>query len=65
MVWFSIGFLVVTGVVLIVMRRPIARGQDLIVGGRMGPTLVVAEGVLLLLIALAILLFHRMGAFAV
>lgn len=64
MLWFSVGFLVLSGIALIVMRAPVARGQDLVVGGRMGPKLVVVEGIVLLLLAAAILLFDRMGAFA-
>lgn len=50
-------FLALVGVVVILQRRPLARAQALILGGSVFPGCAVAEGLLLLLIAAAIIAF--------
>jgi hypothetical protein len=52
-------FLAVIGFAVIAMRRPLARLQALVLGGSVLPGCAVAEGVVLLLIAAAILLFGK------
>ena len=57
MVVVSAIFLAVIGVVVIATRRSLARLQALVLGGSVLPGCAVAEGIVLLLIAVAIFVF--------
>lgn len=63
MVWASAVLFALIGLGFIVRRRDLARAQSLVAGGRLGPGCAVAEGVLLLLMALAAVLMNRYGLF--
>jgi hypothetical protein len=63
MLW-SLVFIAVVGIVVIVLRKPLAQQQALLAGGRVVPGCVIAEGVALLLLALVLFLLYRAGAFA-
>lgn len=54
MTWFAAAFLAIVAVIVILQRRALARAQALVLGGRIVPGCAVAEGIVLLLIALAI-----------
>jgi energy-converting hydrogenase Eha subunit C len=54
MAWLAAAFIALAGIAVILQRRPIARAQALILGGSILPGCAVAQGVFLLLIALAI-----------
>lgn len=56
MIWFAIIVATLAGVALIAARKPLADMQAMVIGGRVAPGCVVAEAVVLLLIALAIFL---------
>ena len=57
MTWFAAAFLALIGVLVIVQRRALARAQAMVLGGTIVPGCAVVEGVALLLIALAIVLY--------
>ena len=59
MQWVAGAFIAIVGIVVILQRRSLARAQALILGGSVLPGCAVAEGVVLLLIALAIVVFGR------
>jgi hypothetical protein len=63
MVW-PVLFVAAVGVFVIVARRPLAKLQAALAGGSVLPGCVIAEGVLLLLLALALFVLYRAGAFA-
>ncbi|HEX2060458.1 MAG TPA: hypothetical protein VHK90_06930 [Thermoanaerobaculia bacterium] len=50
-------FVALVGIVVFAQRRELARAQAAILGGSIGPGCVVAEAIVLLLIAAAMLLF--------
>ena len=58
MIWFAIVVASLAGVALILARKPLANMQAIVIGGRVAPGCVVAEAVVLLLIALAIFLLR-------
>jgi hypothetical protein len=57
MVWFAAAFIAAVGIAVILQRRRLAQAQALILGGSILPGCAVAEGIGLLLIALAIALW--------
>ena len=63
MVWASAILFALIGIAFIVRRHDLARAQSLVAGGRLGAGCAVAEGVLLLLMALAALVMNRYGLF--
>jgi hypothetical protein len=56
MQWTAIAILVLVGVALVAARKPLAEFQAATLGARTGPGCVLAEGVFILLVALAIFL---------
>jgi hypothetical protein len=61
MVWVAILFFTALGLFLIIRRREISRGQSMVLGGRIAPGCVVAQGILILLLAVAFWVLHRLG----
>jgi hypothetical protein len=57
MAYVSGAFLALIGIAVILQRRSLARAQALVLGGTILPGCAVAEGVTLILIALAIIAF--------
>ena len=57
--WFAAGLFVVIAIALYAARGPLARGQALVVGGRMGPGCVIAEAVGFLLLAILVVVFRQ------
>ena len=57
MIWLSAVILAIIGIAVILQRRPLAQMHALILGGTVRAGCIVAEGVVLLVAALAILLF--------
>ena len=55
--WLAAAFIAVIGVIVILQRRSLARAQALILGGSILPGCAVAQGIALLLIAVAIVMF--------
>jgi hypothetical protein len=55
--WLAAAFIAAVGIAVILQRRPLARAQALILGGSILPGCAVAEGIGLLLIAVAIALW--------
>lgn len=62
MAYVAGAFIALIGIVVILQRRSLARAQALILGGTILPGCAVAEGVALLVIALAIIVFGGMKA---
>jgi hypothetical protein len=62
-VW-SLVFIAVVGIAVVLGRRPLARMQGAFAGGRVLPGCVIAEGVALIVLALVLFLLYRAGAFA-
>ncbi|HEX6087488.1 MAG TPA: hypothetical protein VF266_23345 [Thermoanaerobaculia bacterium] len=56
--FLAAAFFAAIAVALYVARVPLARGQALIVGGRMGPGLVIAEAIVFLVLAVLAVLFR-------
>lgn len=54
---------VAAGVILILMRKPLAEMQALLAGGTMPPGCVVAEGIAFFVLALVVLVAHHYGLF--
>lgn len=63
MLW-SLAFVAAVGILIIVLRRPLASLQAVAAGGTVTPGCVIAEGVALLVLALVLFLLYRAGAFA-
>jgi len=61
MVWVAVALLVMVGVILILRRVEIARGQSIFFGGRMPVGCVVAQGILFLGLAAAFYMLYRAG----
>jgi hypothetical protein len=57
--WFAAGLFAVVGLVLIVWRRSLAEMQAMLAGGTIRPGCAVAEGVVLLLMATAVVLWLK------
>jgi hypothetical protein len=56
--WLAAALFVAIAVALYAAREPLARGQALIAGGRMGPGCVIAEAIAFLVLAVLALLFR-------
>lgn len=61
MTWFTVVFVSLVALALIVRRRDVATFQALVLGGSIRPGCAIAQGIVLLLIALAIALMHLRG----
>ena len=58
LVWFAAGLFVVIAVALYIARAPLAHGQALIAGGRIGPGCVIAEAIGFLVLAVLVVVFR-------
>ena len=58
MVWLSAALFAVIAVAVYAAREPLARGQALIAGGRIGVGCVIAEAIGFLVLAALVLLFR-------
>lgn len=58
MVWLTAALFTVLAIAVYIAREPLARGQALIAGGRIGVGCVIAEAVGLLLLALMVVVFR-------
>jgi hypothetical protein len=63
MVWIAVVVFVLLGIVFIVRRNDLARAQSLVAGGNLMPGCVIVEGILLLLMAAAVVIAHSFGVF--
>jgi hypothetical protein len=63
MIWSAVVVFALLGVIFILRRRDLARAQSLVAGGNLAPGCVVAEGIILLLMALAVAIAQQFGAF--
>ncbi|MFP5245360.1 MAG: hypothetical protein ACLGH0_01610 [Thermoanaerobaculia bacterium] len=61
--WIAAAFIAFTGLLLLAQRRKLAEMQAMILGGSVVPGCVVAEGVVVLLIAVLIAVAHVAGWF--
>jgi hypothetical protein len=59
MVWLAAALFAVIAAALYAARVPLARGQALIVGGRLGPGCVIAEAIGFLVLAALVLIFRH------
>jgi hypothetical protein len=57
--WIAGAFIALVGIAVILQRRSLARAQAMILGGSILPGCAIAQGVVLLLIAVAIVIFGR------
>ena len=57
----SAAFLVIVAAVVAMQRKPLAEMQALVIGGRLGPGCVIAQAIVLVVIAIAILIAWRTG----
>ena len=64
MVWLAAVVFATLGIVFIVRRHELSRAQSLVAGGTLMPGCVVVEGVILLLMAVAVVIAYMAGAFA-
>ena len=62
MVWFAAALFFAIAVALFLARVPLARGQALVVGGRMGPGCVIAEAIAFLVLAALVVIFRDLLA---
>ena len=58
MVWLAAALFTVIAVAVYAAREPLARGQALIAGGRIGVGCVIAEAIGFLVLAIVVLLFR-------
>lgn len=58
MAWLAAGLFAASAIALYVARVPLARGQGLIAGGRIGVGCVIAEAIGFLVLAALVLLFR-------
>jgi hypothetical protein len=63
LVSIAVALFVIAGVAMIVARRPLAEGQAIVFGGSMVPGCVVAEAVVLFVIAALMIVAYRLGLF--
>jgi hypothetical protein len=59
MVWLAAALFAIIAAALYAARVPLARGQALIVGGRLGPGCVIAEAIGILVLAALVLIFRH------
>lgn len=57
-------FIALVGAAVVAARRPLAKMQGAFAGGRVLPGCVIAEGIVLIVLALVLFLLYRAGAFA-
>jgi len=62
-VWIATILFAAVGLIIILRRADLARAQSLVAGGRLGAGCAVAEGILLLLMAIATVVMHHYGWF--
>ncbi|HEX9160097.1 MAG TPA: hypothetical protein VF980_00190 [Thermoanaerobaculia bacterium] len=63
MIWAGIAVIALAGVAILVARRPLARMQAILAGGTTPAGCVIAEGLLLLLLAALFAVLHARGFF--
>ena len=59
MVWLAAALFALIAIAVYAAREPLARGQALIAGGRIGVGCVIAEAIGFLLLALLVILFRH------
>ncbi len=57
--WLAAALFVAVAIALYAARVPLARGQGLIAGGRIGPGCVIAEAVFFLVLAAVVVIFRN------
>jgi hypothetical protein len=62
-VWAAAILFAAVGLIFILRRADLARAQSLVAGGRLGAGCAIAEGILFLLMAIAMVVLHRYGWF--
>ena len=60
MIWIAAALFVAVAAAMFLAREPLARGQALVVGGRIRPGCVIAEAVAVLLLAVLVVIFREM-----
>jgi hypothetical protein len=63
MVWIAVVVFALLGIIFIICRRDLARVQSLVAGGNLMPGCVIFEGIILLLMAVAVVIAHYFGVF--
>ena len=63
LVCVAVALFVIAGAAMIVARRPLADGQAIVFGGSMVPGCVVAEAIVLFVIAALMIVAYRYGLF--
>ena len=58
MIWLAASLFIALAIALYVAREPMARGQALVLGGRMGPGCVIAEAIVLIVLAVVVVIFR-------
>lgn len=58
--WLAAAFFAAIAVALYMARVPLARGQALIFGGRMGPGIVIAEAIVFVVLAVLAVVFRNL-----
>ncbi|HVK37883.1 MAG TPA: hypothetical protein VNA88_05085 [Candidatus Kapabacteria bacterium] len=61
MIWFAAIFFALAGILMVIRRQEIARGQSMMWGGTTMPGCVVVQGVLLVLAGALFLVAREMG----
>jgi hypothetical protein len=61
-VWLAAALFIGIAAALFLARAPLARGQALVVGGRMGPGCVIAEAIGFLVLAALVVIFRDLFA---
>ena len=59
MIWLAAALFIVIAIAIYAAREPLAHGQALILGGRIGTGCVIAEAVFVFLLGLAVVIFRR------
>jgi hypothetical protein len=59
MIWLTAALFAAIGIALIAARAPLARGQGLVIGGRIPAGCVIAEGVAFIVLAALMVVFRR------
>jgi hypothetical protein len=61
MTWFGIGFIAFVGIIILIRRRDLASLQAMVLGGSIRPGCVIAEAILLLVLAAIVAVMHLRG----
>lgn len=63
MIWLAAIVFALLGIIFIFRRNDLARAQSLVAGGNLAPGCVIFEGIILLLMAAAVIVASRLGIF--